>query len=307
MNQTNEQNKGKEFVSGLWKKTAEIGQRTASGVAKGAKSLSEKAKEANYRHLMEKYNPLFPNQYASEDFKLPNMVVISTDAERRNIEVCSGAIGWRSTDGEMEILHLYDDFIPESKLQFIPNATCDSIYYVDPFDRQRFIRIDCIFSKAHEERLAELKHIANALGAKSCSIEIAEASREITESKKASSMKLVAESISTSDNASCEDSTQRSGRITAQFEGNDTPKKPKLKWFANDENIKNLIEMRCKKGNQVKSETLELAGSSSAVLSQKTAYTIDSVVNKMKISGKSSMETQAKRENSSKLIFCVEF
>lgn len=49
---------------------------------------------------------------------------------------------------------------------FIPAATCDAVYYVDSFDRRRFIRLDYIFDHAHKERMAELKHIASSLGAR---------------------------------------------------------------------------------------------------------------------------------------------
>lgn len=34
-----------------------------------------------------------------------------------------------------------------------------------------------------------------------------------------------------------------SGQIKIEFEGNNTPKQPYLKWFTHDENIKNLIKM----------------------------------------------------------------
>ena len=63
-------------------------------------------------------------------------------------------------------------------------AQCDAVYYVDPFNRNRFIRSDAIFSIAHEEQVAELRHIAEKLGAKKCSIEIKEEKREFSKSDK---------------------------------------------------------------------------------------------------------------------------
>lgn len=96
---------------------------------------------------IEKYNPLFPDEYHSENFKIPNVIAIVDDAVRRGIDVCEGAIGWRKTVNDVEILYLYDEWIEESNIQFIPVAKCDDVYCVDPFDRSKFIKSDYIFKK----------------------------------------------------------------------------------------------------------------------------------------------------------------
>ena len=107
--------------------------------------------------------------------------------------------------------------------------------------------------------------------------------------------------------ASLQKSDQRRGRILAEFEGSSTPKAPELKWFANDDNIKRLIEMRCTDSNSIKSETLELEGASSAAMSQKTASAIDASTSKIGAKSNFNMERNAARENHSKLIYCIEF
>lgn len=307
--------KSKDIVSGLTKKASDTGKKAAEGVVKGAKDLAEKAKNDSYARRLKKYNPLFPEQYKDESYCLPNMITIVDDAVRRGIDVCEGAIGWTSKQNDMEVLHLYDEAIEMSGIKFIPMATCDAIYYVSSFDRNVFIRTDCIFSRAHEERMAELKNIAYSLGAKSCEIEITEESVEISSQNKAfsSSSKATIKGVKVSQSESVEQgssskiSNQRSGRIVAEFEGSDTPHRPELKWFANDDTIKGLIEMRCTNGNSIKSETLTLSGSSSAAMSQKTAYAIDTAVSKMGAGVSSNMESEAIRENTSKLIFIIKF
>ena len=307
--------KSKDVVSELTKKASDTGKKAAEGVVKGAKDLAEKAKNDSYARRLKKYNPLFPEQYKDESYCLPNMITIVDDAVRRGIDVCEGAIGWTSKQNDMEVLHLYDEAIEMSGIKFIPMATCDAIYYVSSFDRNVFIRTDCIFSRAHEERMAELKNIAYSLGAKSCEIEITEESVEISSQKKAFSSSAtatikgvkVSESESAEQSASSKISNQRSGKIIAEFEGSETPRRPELKWFANDDTIKGLIEMRCTNNNSLKSETLILSGSSSAAMSQKTAYAIDTAVSKMGAGASSNMESEAIRENTSKLIFNIKF
>lgn len=290
-------------------KTVDLGKKAADGIQSGAKAISEKAKKDSYRKRLEKFNPLFPKDFRRKDFNLPNMVMIVDDAVRREIDVCEGAIGWLDKENDTEILYLYDEWVEKSGLQFIPIAKCDEIYYVDSFNRSRFVRVDCIFKRAHEEKLAELERIAYLLGAKSCSIEIVESDNEITaDSKKiASKIKIGKVSLAEDGEKSTRSATSnlRSGRTTTQFIGHDNPQMPQMKWFANDDNIKGLIEMRFSKS--VQSKTLILEGSSSATMSQKAAYAIDCVVGKMGNRARLDMIKEALRESSSKLIFEIEF
>lgn len=303
--------KSQETVSNILQKTSDIGKKAVGVAQKSTRAISEKTQKESYLWRIKKYNPLFPEQYRSKDFHVPNIIMIVDDAVRRGIDVCEGSIGWIGKEKGVEVLYLYDEAIEVSGIKFIPAVTCDAIYYVDSFDRNRFIRIDCIFNKAHEERLAELKHIAYSLGAKSCSIQIIESKTEIQMEKKKSELDTNVSGAYGNYNEDTEHSfkgsDQRDGRIQVEFEGSDNPKRPKLKWFAYDENINKLIEMRCKGNNSVKSETLELSGTSSSTMSQGTARTIDSVVGSMGVNGKATMETQAIKENRSKLRFCIEF
>lgn len=299
------------------KKTAEVSKQVATNVAgnvqKGALSISEKTKQDNYERRMKKYNPLFPEKYHSEEFNLPNLVVIVDDAVRRGIDVCEGAIGWLSNQNGMEVLHLYDEYIEQSGIQFVPAPICDAVYYVDRFDRNRFIQTECIFSKAHEERMAELKNIAYMLGAKSCAIEISESSLEVETSKKKFSAKGEIKGVNASSQESAEQSSsfkgsaRRSGRIVAEFAGSNDVKRPELKWFVHDETIGRLIDIRCSDPNAIKSEKMILEGTASATMSKKTASAIDNAISKISVGGEVNMEGQATKENQSKLIFEIEF
>lgn len=307
--------KGAEAVSGFLQKTSDLGKKTVSDVQAGAIALSEKAKQDNYLRRLKKYNPLFPDVYQSESFNLPNMIMIRDDAERKGIDVCEGAIGWLGNESGMEVLYLYDEFVGDCGLTFVPSADCDAVYYVDSFDRSRYLRVDCIFPKAHEEKLAELKHVAYCLGAKSCTIEISESHVELNVSKKKASAGLsgiiygakVSSNESAEHNLSTKNSGEISGKVHVQMEGHNNPQRPKLKWFACDDNINYLIDCRCNGVTGIQSESLELFGSSSATMSIKTACAIDNAVSVMKAGNSASMEAQATRESRRKLIFNIEF
>ncbi|MBQ7761400.1 MAG: hypothetical protein IJ400_05020 [Clostridia bacterium] len=297
-----------EKIAGFFNRANEIGKKATSTIQENAKSFSEKSKENQRANQLKRYNPIFPEDYKSKEFALPYVVQIVDDVVRKDVEVCKGAIGWLGKEDKMQILHLYDEAIEFSGIKFIPNAECNAIYYADSCDRSRYIKIDCLFKLAHDERLAELKHIAYSLGAKKCSIEIVEGD-EFSQQKSVGGnlgvAKIVGAKVQV--NRKDESSQYRRGCIVAEFEGSNTPKKPTLKWFKHDDNIKNLIEMRCSKKNAIKSETLELEGATSATMSQKTAISIDAILSKLKAGGGVSVEKNVKKENHSKLIFCVEF
>lgn len=310
--ENNQENKKmSKSMSDFLHKASDIGKKAADNIQEGAKVLSENMKNDSYLRRMKKYNPLFPEKYHSQDFKLPNMIVIVDDAIRRDIDVCEGAIGWTDNSTGMEILFLYDEYIEQSGITFIPVASCDAAYYVDSFDKSRYIRTDCIFGKAHEEKLSELKTIAHSLGALCCTIEIVESTSEAEVSKKSGSLglryKIVSAGGSYNNSSTSLNKNSRSGKIIAEFEGGTKPTRPKLKWFAQDNNINALIDMRCSGNNSLKNEVLELSGTSHSTMSVKTACAIDLSI--MKIGGKSSisMENQATKEHNSKLIFEVYF
>ena len=314
-NNNNETKKSSVAVTDVLHKVSDFGKKVGESTQKNAKVFLEKAKNENYLRRMKKYNPLFPEVYQAEDFNLPNMIMIVDDAVRRDIDVCEGAIGWTSNSGNMEVLHLYEEAVSLKNITFVPAPICDAIYFVDNFDKNRYINIDNIFVKAHEERLAELEYIAYSLGAKSCSIEIIESQTETSfdkksyESLKSANIKGIKVSSSTDIevDSSYRNSSERSGRTRTKFKGNDTPSKPELKWFQHDDNINKLIEMRCSDSNAIESRTLELQGSSSATMSQKTALAIDETLATIKAKCHATMEKQVRKENHSKLIFDIEF
>lgn len=318
--------KGAEAVSGFLQKTSDLGKKTVSDVQAGAVALSEKAKQDSYLRRLKKYNPLFPDVYHSEVFHLPNMIMIRDDAERKGIDVCEGSIGWLGNESGMEVLYMYDEFVRDSGITFVPSNDCNAIYYVDKFDRRKYIRTDCIFQLAHDERIAELEYIAYSLGAKHCTIDIVETSK----SSKKSDMHMAdtANAVITNENSTINgdastnfnsnyEATRQSEfkRCNESFwAGSDKPKRPKLKWFAYDDGIKGLIEMRCKGGNSVQTKSLKILGSNSTTMSVDTAFRIDAAIKsigttegKFGVLSNSGFKKQVTQETKHSFIFNIEF
>jgi len=309
--------KGSEQVGNVIGKAAEIGKKAADGTFTGAQALITKAQEENQKSLVKKYNPVFPEQYKSDKFSIPNLVMIVDDAVRRDIDVCKGSIGWRSNQKGVEIFCLYDEAIDYSGLHFIPAAVCDSVYYVDPFDKSRFVRLDCYFDKMQESRLAELQKIAYALGAKRYNVTM-----EDTSSEKSSLLQKASEraidhlgvvkgkaDATEERSVASERESQRKSVAHADFSGERQPTVPELKWFAHDDNIKNLIEMRCsgKGTGDIKTYTLVFKGSDFATIGANTAARIDGAIGKISVGSDFKMQSKVTKESHHNLIFQIEF
>lgn len=282
-----------------------LGIKAAEGAKAGVIALAEKNKNDALARRIKKYNPLFPSEYLEMKDRLPNIIRIVDDAVRRGIDVCEGSIGWLSKESGIEVLNLYDEAVDFSGLTFIPTASCDSVYSVDNFDRSRFIRIDQIFSKAHEERLAELEGIAYAVGAKYCSIEITESDRNV----KKQAAKVTAEAANIKESAEYSQSSSgknmRKGIIETHFANRTEVFRPQLKWFKHNDYINQMIDMCCENRRVVQDKMIKIEGSSCATLAVKAAANIDAVAGGAK--SESSMQSQAEKEQHSLLMFYVEF
>ena len=209
-------------------------KKTADGTIANAQLLVQKAQEENLKAQIKKYNPVFPEQYSDPGFGLSNLIMIVDDVVRKDIEVCKGAIGWKSQGKGAEVFHLYYEAVASSGLHFVPAAICDSVYYVDPHDRSRFIRLDCYFDKMQESKLAELQHIAFSLGAKKYSVEMCDTSREKRSVNQKGSFKgkaVAGESkkavaASKEYDTKAENETRSESVAFAEFEGDMKPTQP---------------------------------------------------------------------------------
>ena len=300
------QEKAKETLGNIWQKTQDVSKRAAQKAQEEAKKLAEQMEQKKQEREQEKYNPLSEKEFRSKKFNIPNIIAIVDEAPRRDIPTCEGAIGWRQMHKDVEVLYIYDEFVPKCGLIFVPTQQVNNVYCVDNFDRSKFINANYIFGKATEEKVAELEHVAYCLGAKNCSVEIVETDSQTKSASINVDIKIPKASANTSSGRSFESLNKQSGKTVTQFEGTREPTEPTLKWFAHDDNITRLIEMRCSDKNAIKSKILELKGSTSTTMSQKTAIAVDNVLGK-KLKGGISAESQVSKEQSRVLIFEVEF
>lgn len=276
-----------------------------------AKDVPDKVKKVNQEAQLKKYNPLFWDEYTDPDFNCPNLVVIADDAERRDIEVCKGAIGWRSTQEGIEVLHLYDTVVDTCGLTFVPSPICDAAYYVNSQQKNTFINIEDLYETIQQQKLAELSRVAYLLGARYYSIEIIEEEQVTTKRKgKAGvngSIKAVDAEASLEIEKLSETKSKRKAFRQEEFTKARQPVKPELHWFKEDHNVQGLIEQVCNGDGSMKKSDIQLECSKSAVMSQALAGKIDVAVKKIGIGTSANLNSEAKSEFASKILFHLEF
>lgn len=290
-----QENKTKETFANAWKKTVDFGKKAADGT----KKLVDQTKENIHEQRAKKYTVVTAKEFKSKGFNVPSVIRIEEDTANREFVEASDALGWIEQHKEVQVLHLYSSFVKKSGIVFVPTPQEDNVYCKDNFEPEKYTNANQVFGKSTEEKLAELNNIAYSLGAKMCSIEIVES--DVEASSNQMKLKINKTSFMSNEN-SAQTSNKQSGKTVSHFEGHDNPQRPTLKWFAHDNNINGLIEMRCNKA--IKSHVLELSGASLATMSQKMACALDDI---LKISGSFSMEKQSIKEHCNKLVFELEF
>lgn len=296
---------------------AVAGAAQAAGglVSQKAKEQALKAQEARRERLLEKLSPVFRSEYFARDFDLPQIVVVEDEDQRKGEELCEGAIGWltRSDDGT-EVLHVYNEFVPESGLSFHPMAKLNGAYYRDEGGSDRFIDLECYFEEIQKEKLAELQYVAQCLGAVSCRVESMEEQRSESKAKRSGKVEGRARGLGNASaavdaSATSGDSAMRKTMLSQRFTGCDEPVHPQLNWFKHDRAINNLVEARCapRSNNATKEYVIEVDCSASSVMSEESAAKINGALKGCNIKCAAKLSSQLRQESRKRFRFVISF
>ncbi len=299
--------KTSDFFKNALNKAGEASKKALDVVKAKSQEVADQAQVKSYEARLKKYNPLFPDEFHSAEYRMPLLIQIADPESRRDIDVCEGAIGWMSEEQDMRVLHIYNTALDECNVTFFPSPQCDNFYYVDPHNSSLYINVESYFSNMQEEKLAELQQIADSLGARQYWVEVVADTKESSSSHKEGSfnIKKVA-SGKVSETQSSSSATSSKGIAGATFSGTREPSEPRLCWYANDRNILNLIRMRCDgTGVGITDYTLELSNSNSATMSISTAAKIDTTI--AKLGASCNLSNKGKEEHSQKMYFKLLF
>lgn len=307
--------KGTGFLKSAADKVGEAGKSVANVARDGVHSLSDKAQELSAQakakqleELLKKFPPVSREDIAKTSFAKPQLIQIVDNSLKQEIAAYRGALGWSGKEDGVDILYLYHISVPDSNIRFLPSVVCDAVYCAHPFEAQCYIRLDNYFSYIQQAKLAELQHIAFSLGVKHYWVELVETTNQSDNSNTAVSFKGL-KFVNGNAERAIQSSAYSQSKSLAEMSFADSrePQMPELHYFAQDENVKELIAMRCSadKRGMLTSYTIELSNSSSAAMSATTAAKISLAANKL--GAGSNFQTQSAKEQNSKMIFKMEF
>lgn len=286
------------------------GTKAVKAASRNLKKAAELAQQVQHEKRVARLNPLFPEEYESPNFDLPNMIVIVDEDQRKDIPECQGAMGWITKDTELEVLNLYLEAVSSSNLSFYPPASIGEVYYRDTFNDRHFIKLDTFSSTVQKDKMTELRDIAYSLGAKECWLESYESKQTSQSEKKTGSAKVKIPALGANASAKQSNSSAASEKRSVQFkqvfDGNREPIAPELKWFEHDKEILSLIKMVLA-GNAPKEYTARLDSSASCSMSMQLASKIDGTLKKLKASASFSMEGKVSSEARQMLDFYIKF
>ena len=292
--------KTKDTFSNFWQKTSNVGKKAAEG----ARAIANQTKKNIHDAQAKKYFSVTEKEFTDVNFSVPNIIKVVDDLSNRKFITCEDAIGWIEKFDDIDVLHMYVEFAKKCGLQFIPVLKKDGVYCVYKFDINKFIDVNDVFKITTDEKVAELEKVACDLGAKSCSIEIVESDS----ASKGTSVGFKVGNAETSIGIEGESNKKIRnvirGKTTVRWNGSDMPKQPYLSWFAHNESIKNLIDMRLGDRNAIKSKCYELSGLSFVTMDKKIAGVIDNISG---LKGNTSMGNKVSKELNSVLMFEIEF
>ncbi|HPE16199.1 MAG TPA: hypothetical protein PK597_04520 [Oscillospiraceae bacterium] len=106
-----------------------------------------------------------------------------------------------------------------------------------------------------------------------------------------------------------ENKTQRKAVAFAEFSGDMKPMQPDLRWFAYDDNIRNLIHMCCagEGKSEVKTYSIELKGTDFATMGVSTAAKLDAAAGSLGLGSSLDLQSRAVEERRHKMSFQLEF
>lgn len=276
------------------------------------KQAIRKANIAEKRRLddIKKYSPIFKDDVANGELKHERFIRIVNYDSRLENETCKNSIGFYEKSEDRKLPTLYTKFVPALGLSFYPQM-CESVFVADPCVSGKYIEIDEYFNYMKQVRVNELTVVAQALGAKSVTIELRHSSKSISRS----SLDVKANADIGLDGSAHRETKKKSSKsmdIWAEttfkptvFDGG--PTTPELLYFRNESDISALIQMVIDGKTKVTERKYSMKASSSSGVSLAEAASISGMLKKIKLNAGASFAKSAENESKAFLDYTILF
>lgn len=302
------------FAGNMGKKAKEITASAAKAIKAGGETAIDKFGQYRTEQELKKMKPVFRDDLLADRFSMPPRIRIVDYDRRKESGVCANAIGFEDCIGNTKILTFYSEILAELPIRFYPNAVA-GVYSVCPQDSGLYINLTEYFTYLKNERLVELRDIARSLGAKHFRVVMKESnsSSDSVKSSKQTGIHLFKKGTGFQSGTGNSNSRTESNGVTLAddltFAESQEPIKPKLKYYKNDNNIQQLIEMRLNKDKRgtLTTQNYCLHCSATSCIDNETAKNLGVALKKLDYSMVDSFVSQAYAENQSVFEYTIEF
>lgn len=261
-----------------------------------ANAMRDNAEARNREKERKALQPVFLEDLDSTDFTLSKLIrVVDIDKKHAESEVCKGSVGFISEQKELRIVNIYKNMIGAFGISLYPDADSE-IYYIDPSDRDKYIALDDYFGYLKIARVNELQKIAQDLGAKHFRVTYREKKESITKNDMKAKGNVRAGAAEAERNLSISDNSNIEVAAEMQCLGH-APIEPKLLYLRGEPSIQSLIALRMDKNSQMFHQEFSLKLSNSSGIKEKDAVKIDAALKAMKISGNTTVVSEAQSES----------
>lgn len=301
-------------VSEMAANTAEGVKTTALKIKDDAvaKQTERKISLAEKKRLgdLKKYSPIFKEDVANGELLLERFIRIVNYDTRLENEACKDSIGFYEKTDDRKLPTLYTKYVHTMGLTFYPQLS-ESVFVSDPCIPGKFIEIDEYYNYMKQVRVNELTVVAQALGAKSVSIEL----RNSTKSLFHSSVDAKAKAGTIADGSATKGTKKKQSKSieiwasttfkTSVFDG--SPSAPELLYFRNESDISALIQMVLVNKSKVTERKYSMKASSSSGVSLTEAASISGTLKKIKCNAGASFAKSAENESKAFLDYTIVF
>lgn len=261
-----------------------------------ANAMRDNAEARNREKERKALQPVFLEDLDSTDFTLSKLIrVVDIDKKHAESEVCKGSVGFISEQKELRIVNIYKNMIGAFGISLYPDADSE-IYYIDPSDRDKYIALDDYFGYLKIARVNELQKIAQDLGAKHFRVTYREKKASITKNDMKAKGNVRVGAAEAERNLSISDNSNIEVAAEMQCLGH-APIEPKLLYLRGEPSIQSLIALRMDKNSQMFHQEFSLKLSNSSGIKEKDAVKIDAALKAMKISGNTTVVSEAQSES----------
>lgn len=261
-----------------------------------ANAMRDNAEARNREKERKALQPIFLEDLDSAEFTLSKLIrVADIDKKHAESEVCKGSAGFVSEQRELRIVNIYKNMIDAFGMSLYPDADSE-IYYIDPSDRNKYIALDDYFGYLKIARVNELQKIAQDLGAKHFRVTYREKKASITRNDMKAKGNVRAGAAEAERNLSVSDNSNIEVAAEMQCLGH-APIEPKLFYLRGEPSIQSLIALRMDENSPIFHQEFSLKLSNSSGIKEKDAVKIDAALKAMKISGNTTVVSEAQSES----------